>query len=39
LQNFERLTQLQQLNLRGTQVTDEGVKKLRKALPNCMIDH
>jgi hypothetical protein len=39
LEHLEGLGQLQWLSLRGTQVTDEGVKKLQQALPNCKIDH
>jgi hypothetical protein len=31
------LSQLKQLLLNGTQVTDEGVKKLQQALPKCEI--
>jgi hypothetical protein len=37
LANLKGLTKLQSLNLWGTQVTDAGVKKLRRALPNCKI--
>ena len=33
------LTKLEGLYLNDTQVTDEGVKRLRQALPNCKIIH
>jgi hypothetical protein len=32
------LTKLQSLDLRGIQVTEEGVKKLQAALPKCKIE-
>ncbi|MDA9859241.1 hypothetical protein N9D23_14065, partial [Rubripirellula sp.] len=31
------LTRLQSLDLNGTKVTDEQIKQLRLALPNCVI--
>jgi hypothetical protein len=31
------MTQLQMLEVGSTNVTDEGVKKLQRALPNCHI--
>ncbi len=31
------LTRLEEVNLRNTRVTDEGVKRLQQALPNCKI--
>jgi len=37
MKSLEGLTGLTQLNLGGTQVTDGGVAKLQKALPNCEI--
>lgn len=37
LEHVKGLTNLQELDLRGTQVTEEGVKKLQEALPNCKI--
>ena len=37
LENFKGLSKLQRLHLEGTGVTDDGVKKLRRALPNCKI--
>jgi hypothetical protein len=39
LEHLRGLTQLQLLYLGGTQITDEGVKKLQEALPNCEITH
>ena len=35
LAHLKGLSNLQWLNLVGTQVTDEGVRDLRRALPNC----
>ena len=35
--HFQGLTQLRSLEMSGTAVTDAGVEKLRKALPNCEI--
>jgi hypothetical protein len=32
-----KLTNLKSLNLRKTQVTDAGVKRLQQALPKCVI--
>jgi Leucine-rich repeat (LRR) protein len=37
LKHLARLTNLQELDLRGTNVTAAGVAELRKALPNCKI--
>ena len=37
LVHLKGLTQLQELYLVDTKVTDEGVKKLQQALPNCKI--
>jgi len=31
--------QLQFLDISGTKVTDQGVKKLQQSLPNCKIEH
>jgi hypothetical protein len=39
LQYLQALTDLEELDLRGTQVTEEGVKKLQEALPDCKIEH
>ncbi len=39
LQNLQGLSSLQKLNLRLTKVTEEGVKKLQQALPNCKVDY
>ena len=39
LQHLTGLIQLQYLYLKRTKVTDEGVKKLQQALPNCQIAH
>ena len=39
LEHLRGLTQLRQLNLDDTQVTNEGVEKLKKSLPNCEISH
>jgi hypothetical protein len=35
---LESLTRLRRLVLLNTQVTDEGIKKLQQALPNCQIE-
>ena len=37
LEHLKGLTNLQLLWIAKTQVTDEGVKKLQQALPNCEI--
>jgi hypothetical protein len=37
LEYLVRLTGLQELLLGGTQITEQSVKKLRQALPNCQI--
>ena len=37
--HLQKVNGLARLVLRNTQVTDEGVKKLRLALPNCKIEH
>jgi hypothetical protein len=37
LKELAQLTQLQLLFLRGTQVTDAGLKELKQALPKCDI--
>ena len=37
LDRLKGFTQLRELDLTGTQVTDAGVAKLQKALPNCKI--
>jgi len=39
LEHLKGLTNLEHLWLYGTQVTDDGVAELRRALPNCAIDH
>ena len=39
LEHLEGLTNLESLFLGGTHLTDEGVKQLGKALPNCDIVH
>ncbi|MGD0899850.1 MAG: hypothetical protein ABR915_18615 [Thermoguttaceae bacterium] len=38
LEHLKGLAKLQRLYLDGTKVTDEGVKKLQEALPNCKIE-
>jgi hypothetical protein len=37
LKHLSGLTELKSLSLNGTQVTDQGIKKLQQALPNCNI--
>jgi hypothetical protein len=39
LMHLSGMTNLQRLTLVGNNVTEEGIKKLRKALPNCKITH
>jgi hypothetical protein len=39
LENLKGLDQLQELKLEATKVTDEGVAKLQRTLPNCKIIH
>ena len=39
LMHLTSLAQLDELNLHNTQVTDEGVKKLKQALPKLRVDH
>jgi hypothetical protein len=39
LEHLKGLTNLERLELNRTQVTDEGVRKLQEALPNCEIKH
>lgn len=38
LEHLKGLTNLRYLDLRGTNATDEGVKELQHALPNCTIE-
>ncbi|MBC8876727.1 MAG: hypothetical protein H8E44_45440 [Planctomycetes bacterium] len=37
LEKLKRLTKLTHLDLSATQVTNEGIKELQEALPNCKI--
>jgi len=39
LEDLEDVKNLVYVELRDTKVTDEGVKRLQKALPNCKIRH
>ncbi|MGO9114084.1 MAG: hypothetical protein ACLP9L_33125 [Thermoguttaceae bacterium] len=39
LRHLKGLAQLRWLELEAPRVTDEAVKELRRALPNCQIDH
>ena len=39
VEKLKGLTQLQWLDLRNSKVSDEGVAKIQKALPNCTIYH
>ena len=39
LEHLKGLKRLEELDLERTKVTDEGVKRLQKALPNCIIGH
>ena len=39
LVHLKRLTNLSFIDLRGTQVTKSGLKKLQQAWPNCDIIH
>ena len=39
LEHLKGLPALISLDLKHTQVTDEGVKKLKQAFPNCEIEH
>ncbi len=39
LEHLKGLNELQLLFLRNTLVTDAGVEKLKRALPNCEIRH
>jgi len=38
LQHLTGLRTLEWLELSGTQLTEQGIEELRKALPNCRID-
>ena len=38
-EHLKGLTQPKTLDLRATKVTEEGVKRLQQALPNCRIRH
>jgi len=39
LLHLAKLTKLHELNLRGTGVTERGVKQIQQALPDCKIDY
>jgi hypothetical protein len=39
MEKLKTLNQLKYVDVRNTQVTDKGVRKLQQALPNCVIDH
>ena len=34
-----KLPKLHELNLRGTRVTERGIKQIQQALPDCKIDY
>jgi hypothetical protein len=38
LECLKGLTELEWLNLKNTQVTNDGVNKLQRALPHCKIE-
>jgi hypothetical protein len=39
LEHIKGLTRLRNLSLKDTRVSDEGVKELQEALPNCEISY
>ncbi|MFT5526757.1 MAG: hypothetical protein ACI9HK_004737 [Pirellulaceae bacterium] len=39
IEHFKKLTSLRRIILRGTEVSKEGVKRLKTAMPKCTVEH